>query len=81
MGSPAHVGKNNHFSFELSWSNKDGFYDLVNEMWLTCGTGSSPIETWQLKVRQLRKFLRGWARNQAGVYKKKEKYLKGSLMN
>jgi hypothetical protein len=75
MGSPAHVGKNNHFSFELSWLKKDGFYDLVKDMWLTCGTASSPIETWQLKVRQLRQFLRGWARNLAGVYKKERERL------
>jgi hypothetical protein len=25
-GSPANVGKNNHFSFELSWLRKEGFF-------------------------------------------------------
>jgi hypothetical protein len=48
-------------------------------MWLTCGTGSSPIETWQLKVRQLRQFLRGWARNLAGVYKKERERLESVI--
>jgi hypothetical protein len=31
-GSPTHLGKSNHFSFELSWLRKEGFYDLVKEV-------------------------------------------------
>jgi hypothetical protein len=33
---------------------------------------SSPIESWQLKIRLLRQFLRGWARNTSGDYKKEK---------
>jgi hypothetical protein len=32
--------------------------------------GLSPIDTWQKKIRHLRRFLRGWAKNKSGVYKK-----------
>ena len=31
--------------------------------------GSSNVERWQNKIRHLRQFLRGWAKNQSGIYK------------
>jgi hypothetical protein len=30
----------------------------------------SPIDTWQNKIRHLRRFLRGWAKNKSKEYKK-----------
>jgi hypothetical protein len=37
--------------------------------------GTSPIETWQKKIRHLRSFLRGWAKNLSGKYKKDKERL------
>jgi hypothetical protein len=69
-GSPANIGKNNHFSFELSWLRKEGFFEMVRNKWVSVSAGDSPIDTWQNKIRCLRQFLRGWAQNMSGEYKK-----------
>ena len=72
----AHMGNKSHFSFKLSWMRQDGFYDMVCREWLSINSGSSPMERWQNKIRHLRQFLRGWARNLSRVYKQqKEKFL------
>jgi hypothetical protein len=74
-GCPSHLGKNNHFSFELSWLRQEGFYDLIKQEWLAVNSGETPVERWQHKVRHLRQFLRGWAHNLSGVYKKERDIL------
>jgi hypothetical protein len=33
-------------------------------------SGDIPIVRWQNKIRHLRRFLKGWAKNQSGKYKK-----------
>jgi hypothetical protein len=33
------------------------------------------METWQKKIRHLRSFLRGWAKNLSGLYKKEKECL------
>ena len=38
--------------------------------------GDTPIERWQNKIRHLRRFLKGWAKNLSGKYKKE----KGKLL-
>jgi hypothetical protein len=72
FGSPAHGGKNLSFSFELSWLKHEGFIDMVKNEWCSVQNESSPIESWQKKIRHLRQFLRGWARNISGEYKKEK---------
>jgi hypothetical protein len=47
------------FKFELSWLLKDGFYDMVAEIWQAENKGSTPMEKWQNKIRALRRYLRG----------------------
>jgi exonuclease III len=76
-GEQAHHGNKVGFSFELSWLKRDGFYDMVAHQWNAIHCGKTPMEVWQNKVRHLRNFLRGWARNESSVYKKeKERLLK-----
>jgi hypothetical protein len=29
----AHLGNKNHFSFELSWMRRDGFYEMAKDEW------------------------------------------------
>ena len=41
--------------------------------------GISSIEIWQNKIRQLRQFLRGWAKNKTGHYKMEKKELISKL--
>ena len=37
--------------------------------------GHTPLEKWQAKIRRLRQYLRGWAKNVSGAYKKEKKIL------
>jgi hypothetical protein len=75
FGSPVHGGKSSHFSFELSWLKQEGFMDMVTNEWRSVTNGPTPIESWKKKIRHLRKFLRGWARNVSGEYKKEKERL------
>jgi hypothetical protein len=65
--------KNNKpFKFELGWLLKDGFFELVSDVWLKEKRGVTPLQKWQNKIRRLRQFLRGWGENIAGAYKKEK---------
>jgi hypothetical protein len=46
---------------------------MVKGIWRNERKGSSSLEIWQNKIRSLRKYLRGWAKNQNGAYKKERK--------
>jgi hypothetical protein len=74
-GDPAHIGNKNQFLFELSWMRQDGFTELVTNEWNAIHFGNSPVERWQNKIRHLRQFLHGWAKNLSGFYKKRKKGL------
>jgi hypothetical protein len=54
---------------------QDGFFEMVRDEWTSIHSGGSPVERWQHKVRHLRQFLRGWAKNLSGVYKKEKERL------
>ena len=50
---------------------------MVAAEWAKPVRGITPIEIWQNKIRHLRRFLKGWAKNQSGKYKmEKERLLK-----
>jgi hypothetical protein len=53
FGCPAHIGKNSHFSFELSWLRQEDFFDLVKREWCSVDLGNTPVDKWQNKVRHL----------------------------
>jgi hypothetical protein len=74
-GNHAHIGNKARFSFELSWFEQEGFYDMVKREWAAVSAGKTPIITWQNKIRHLRRFLRGWAKNLSGKYKKEKERL------
>jgi hypothetical protein len=69
-GEQAHLGNKNFFSFELAWLKIDGFIDMVAREWGSIRTDDNPINSWQNKIHHLRQYLKGWARNQSGIYKK-----------
>ena len=74
-GDPSHVGNKNIFSFELSWFDREGFFELIAREWAKDSGGRSPIERWQNKIRHLRRFFRGWAKHTHGIYKAKKEIL------
>ncbi|WVZ53763.1 hypothetical protein U9M48_004664, partial [Paspalum notatum var. saurae] len=63
------------FKFELGWLLREGFFDMVKDVWSSIDVGSSPLDRWQAKIRKLRQYLRGWAKNTGGVYKREKKLL------
>jgi hypothetical protein len=74
-GDQAFKGNKFHFSFELAWLKQDGFAEMVAKEWSSISGGNSPIEVWQYKIRHLRQFLRGWAKNSSGSYKIEKEHL------
>jgi hypothetical protein len=68
-GDQAYKGNKVNFSFELSWLKIEGFFQIVAQEWASISVGSNSMERWQNKIRHLRSFLRGWARDLSGQYK------------
>jgi hypothetical protein len=62
LGEKAKSKKQLPFKFELSWLLKDGFFEVVTEVWKKESRGTTPMQKWQNKIRRLRQFLRGWAK-------------------
>lgn len=58
------------FKFELGWLCRDGFRELVANAWKKKIRGHSALHIWQCKIRSLRQYLRGWAKNVSGTNKK-----------
>jgi hypothetical protein len=45
---------------------------MVASEWNSVNFGSTSMEVWQNKVRHLRSFLRGWAKNLSSQYRKEK---------
>jgi mannosylglycoprotein endo-beta-mannosidase len=58
---------------------RDGFNEMVGEVWHNTLAQGSPIEIWQAKIRRLRQHLRGWAKHMSGAYKKEKTTLLDKL--
>jgi hypothetical protein len=67
------------FKFELSWLFKNDFYEMVARTWRSEKRGSNVIEIWQNKIRALRRYLRGWAKNNNGAFKMEKKEIISKL--
>ena len=74
-GSSTHHNRQPSFKFERGWFIRDGFFDMVADIWRQECHGTTSLQRWQNKTRRLRQYLRGWARHTAGVYKKEKKRL------
>jgi len=61
------------FKFELGWLLRDGFCEMVHDIWTSTHAEGSPMERWQTKIRKLRQYLRGWVKHTSRVYKKEKK--------
>uniref|UniRef100_A0A453CNR5 Uncharacterized protein n=1 Tax=Aegilops tauschii subsp. strangulata TaxID=200361 RepID=A0A453CNR5_AEGTS len=68
-GEATHIANKNAFSFELGWFEKENFLEIIAREWAIPVSGRTSLERWQNKIRHLRQFLRGWARNESGIYK------------
>lgn len=52
---------------------------MIAAEWAAISAGTSPIDTWQKKIKHLRRFLRGWAKNLSGKYRKEKERLLGII--
>jgi hypothetical protein len=52
---------------------------MVRYVWHSILVEGSPLERWQAKIRRLRQYLRGWAKNVSDTYKKEKKELLDKL--
>jgi hypothetical protein len=69
-GSPKPLCKR-PFKFEPRWLQREGFHDMVKNVWDRPVSGNTPILRWDNKMRAMRKHLSGWASHIAGILKKK----------
>lgn len=65
--------------FELGWLLREGFGDRVKDTWQSVQEGHTALERWQAKIRRLPQYLRGWAKNISGAYKKENNMLLNKL--
>ena len=49
------------FKFEFGWMIRDGFLDMVKEVWARPVASTTPIQSWNNKIRSMRKHLGDWA--------------------
>jgi hypothetical protein len=68
-GEQAHLGNKSKFSFELAWLKRESFSEMIAKEWASISEGKNLMERWQNKIRHLRSYLRGWARNLSDKYK------------
>jgi hypothetical protein len=58
------------FKFDLGWLQREGFHDMVKNVWDIPVSGNTLILRWNNKMRAMRKHLLGWASHTAGILKK-----------
>jgi hypothetical protein len=74
-GASTHQNRQPTFKFERGWLTRDGFFDMVADIWQSECRGYTTLERWQNKIRNLIQYLRGWAKHMTGIYRKEKKNL------
>jgi hypothetical protein len=67
------------FKFEYGWLLRDGFIEMIRKNWSSHMEGNTPIERWQEKIRRVRQYLMGSAKNMSDQYKKEKKHILNTL--
>jgi exonuclease III len=55
-GEPV-TGNQYPFKFEIGWLLRDGFFDMVKDIWTSVVEGDTPLERWQSRIRRVRQYL------------------------
>jgi hypothetical protein len=72
-GDPTNVHTQLMFKFELGWLLRECFIDMIRGLWSSTTYGHTPMERWQGKIRRVRRYLRGWAKNVSDQYRNEKK--------
>jgi hypothetical protein len=51
---------------------QEDFFDMIVKEWKSVLVGANPMDTWLNKLRHIRRFIKGWAKNQSGKYKQEK---------
>jgi hypothetical protein len=78
-GDPTNAHTHHTFKFELGWLLRDGFIDMIRDLWSSTTYGQTPMERWQRKIRRVQQYLRGWMKNVSVQYKKEKKEILNTL--
>jgi hypothetical protein len=70
-GIPKPLSKH-RFKFELGWLQREGFQEMVKNVWERPITAMSPMQRWNSKLCALRSHLSGWVKHVTGVLKKEK---------
>jgi hypothetical protein len=74
-GQPSSSNNVPMFKFELGWLLRDGFMDMVSEIWNSVYHREDMMRCWQLKIRRLHQHLRGWVKHTSGINRKEKELL------
>jgi hypothetical protein len=66
LGEPTSKSTQPLFKFELGWLLRDGFMEMIRDIWSNTTTGLTLMERWQGKICEIRQHLRGWTKNIRG---------------
>jgi hypothetical protein len=78
-GTPSSSNNQPMFKFELGWLLRDGFMEMVRNVWDSVKDEEESMRCWQSKIRRLRQHLRGWAKHTSGIFKKEKNDLLDKL--
>jgi hypothetical protein len=74
-GKPSSGNNPPMFKFELGWLLRDGFMDMVRDVWNSVHDREDVMRCWQVKIRRLHQHLRGWVKHTSWVNKKEKELL------
>lgn len=53
-GEASSLGNQQEFKFELGWLLRDGFFDMIKDLWTQTIAYGTTMEKWQIKIRRVR---------------------------
>lgn len=72
--------KKKAFCFETSWLKHHDFLPKIHEIWGKHIQGKNAIETWIIKIKRVKKFLKGWGQSLRGHTRKFKQILQEELL-
>jgi hypothetical protein len=78
-GQAPSCGNQPLFKFELGWLLREGFADMVKDIWESVTNEQDSMRRWQAKICRLQQHLRAWAKNVSGANRKEKRGLLDKL--
>ena len=73
------VKKSKAFCFETSWLKLPDFLPKITEIWEDHVVGASVVDRWIIKIKRVKKFLKGWGLSLKGHTRKYRRILREEL--